>query len=155
MKNLISNIEAYVTNRFVDKTHILKTNLEPGTFYERDTRILHGLFNQLVDYVEIDLAWLYIIFIEETTALPSSSVKSSLLNFKIFERSPEMGVARLCEEISWKDDPTYTEYSKKNSEDAEEILELYTWWKARTENDTRVDKIMMKRLIDISDSLWT
>jgi len=43
-------------NRFVSKSHFIKTGLQPGRFHELDERILHGLFNELVEFVEVDLA---------------------------------------------------------------------------------------------------
>jgi hypothetical protein len=49
-------IKIYVRNRWIDKTHYLKTGLKPGHWYEFDYRLMHGLFNELVDFVEIELA---------------------------------------------------------------------------------------------------
>ena len=50
------NIEVYVRNRWIDQTHMIKTGLQPGQYYEFDTKILHGLFNELVDYVEVEIS---------------------------------------------------------------------------------------------------
>lgn len=51
----------YLYNRFIDKKHYLKTGLKPGQWYEMDTRLLHGLFTELVDFVEIENAWHHVI----------------------------------------------------------------------------------------------
>lgn len=51
-------IKVYVRNRFIDQTHVLKTGLKAGKYYDLDYRILHGLFNELVDLVEIEYAHL-------------------------------------------------------------------------------------------------
>jgi hypothetical protein len=57
--DIIHAIKIYVRNRYIDKIHYLKTGLEPGTYYDLDHRILHGLFNELVDFVEIEHASRY------------------------------------------------------------------------------------------------
>jgi hypothetical protein len=56
--DVYSSIRSYLRNRYWDKIHYLKTGLKPGSYYDLDTRILHGLFNELVDFVEIELAHL-------------------------------------------------------------------------------------------------
>lgn len=54
--DIYREIKYYIRNRWVDKTHYLKTGLKPGNYYEFETRILHGLFNELVDFVETEYA---------------------------------------------------------------------------------------------------
>jgi hypothetical protein len=56
--DLYSSIKSYIRNRFFDKIHYLKTGLTPGVWYDFDHRLLHGIFNELVDFVEIELAHL-------------------------------------------------------------------------------------------------
>jgi len=105
------NIRHYVSNRFIYKIHYLHTGLKAGNYYDLDHRILHGLFNELVNYVEQDLAWMN---------------QWSKKNKKIRERSAQDGLEYLDWSIDIKDDegtPT------KQAESAKEILELYNWWK--------------------------
>jgi len=54
--DIYNAVRIYVRNRWIDQTHIIKTGLKPGHYHEIDTKILHGLFNELVDYVEGELA---------------------------------------------------------------------------------------------------
>lgn len=54
--DLYHTVDVYVQNRWIDKTHYIDTGFKPGKFYEIDEKILHGLFNELVDFVEKDLA---------------------------------------------------------------------------------------------------
>jgi hypothetical protein len=54
--DIYKEIKFYIRNRWIDKTHYLKTGLRPGHYYEFDYRLMHGLFNELVDFVEIELA---------------------------------------------------------------------------------------------------
>ena len=39
--DIYNEIRHYVCNRWVDKTHYLKTGLKPGHYYELDKRILY------------------------------------------------------------------------------------------------------------------
>jgi hypothetical protein len=51
------NLRYWFRNRFVSRLHYLDTGLERGKYYDLDTRILHGLFNELKKFVEGELAW--------------------------------------------------------------------------------------------------
>lgn len=48
-------IRVYVVNRYFDKLHVLQTKLEPGKYYDYDERLLHGMFNSYVQFIEEDL----------------------------------------------------------------------------------------------------
>ena len=52
----IYNFKYWINNRFVTKTHALTSNLKRGQWQELDTRIMHCLFDELVNHVEIGLA---------------------------------------------------------------------------------------------------
>jgi hypothetical protein len=54
--DIYHTIDCYVSNRWISKTHYLKTGFKPGGYYEFDEKIIHALFNELVDFVEKDLA---------------------------------------------------------------------------------------------------
>jgi hypothetical protein len=112
-RDLFLNFKSYIDNRYVDKMHCLKTGLTPGSYYDLDTRILHGLFNELKDFVEIELARNYQVFHKKE--------KTKL------RRSEEDGISYLNWSISLLDEkgkPT------AQSDSAKEILELYNWWKS-------------------------
>ena len=51
-------VKVYIRNRFIDKLQYLHTGLKPGEYYDLDYRIIHALFNELVDFVEKDLSHL-------------------------------------------------------------------------------------------------
>lgn len=125
--DLWRTVDAYWHNRFVSKTHCLKTGLKPGGFYELDTRILYGLFNELKEFVEVDLGCYY-------AALDDG-------NFRPRKgRCPEAGIAHLEWAMSLKMDEAYgvSKKSKKygkptpQAEVAKETMELYRWWEARS-----------------------
>jgi hypothetical protein len=54
--DIYHNIEVYIRNRWIDQTHMIQTGLQPGQYYEFDTKVLHGLFNELVNYVEAEIS---------------------------------------------------------------------------------------------------
>lgn len=110
-KSIMRDIVRAIKYRTTYKYNILHTGLKPD-YYDLDTRILHGVFNQLVDFVECEKAWLNVVWRKDAS-------KQSL--FKKF-RSPENGI----EYLQWEIDTADVEGQK---EGAEEILALYKWWK--------------------------
>jgi len=123
--DVYSSISHYIRNRFITKTHFLKTGLKPGKYHELDERIMHGLFYELVDFVEVEEAWLNHICHKEK-------------KFKFNKgRSPEAGL----DYLNWAAALTYDESSgfAKGDKDfgkptnqalaAKKILEIYKWWK--------------------------
>lgn len=174
--DLYSNIRSYIRNRYIDKLQYLKTDLTSGHYYDLDTRILHGLFNELRDFVEIELARNYQVF--------HKNEKRKKV------RSEEDGINYLNWALSLTDEennPTPQAVSAK------EILELYSWWKSYPdrldpmnesgwsevcalkeeknleekkikafnklqeleENQEREEEEMLIRLIKVRKSLWT
>lgn len=130
-KDLFYSIKNYLINRFVCKTHYLKTGFKPGYYYEVDEKILHSLFNELVDFVEIELAWMQVI--------SSDKNKYKIPWFRKIKRwrSAEAGLDNLkwaCElkfTEEWglsKDDPNIGNPTPQ-AESAKQIFEIYNWWK--------------------------
>ena len=101
-------IKYYIKNRWIDKTHYLKTGLKVGQWHDLDTRIIYGIFNELVDYVEIELAHL---------SKWNKDKKYKFKNGRCVEAAYDY--------FNWaeklKDSPT-------QSENAKVIREIYEWW---------------------------
>lgn len=56
----IHSVKYYINNRWVTRTHALTAHprdIKPGEWADVGNRFLPCLFNELVDYVEIELAW--------------------------------------------------------------------------------------------------
>jgi len=128
--DLYREIRHYYDNRFVTKTHYLKTGLKPGDYHELDTRIMYGLFNELVEFVEGEQAWLNHI-----------SHKEKKFKFKN-GKCPEAGLDYLDWAMNLKYDSSYG-MTKKDKDfgkptpqaiDAKKTLELYKWWKETRPN---------------------
>jgi hypothetical protein len=124
-------IEAYVRNRFIDKTHCLNTGLKPGNYYDLDYRIIHGLFNELVDLVEIEYAHLFKCYKEKKYKF-------------VHGRCVEAGLDYLkwASGLTYNKDYGFRKGDKGFGEPTEQAVaarkttELYNWWKNR---DNRPD----------------
>lgn len=108
---VIDPIRYRTTRRY----HVVDTKLKPG-YYDKDTIILHSMFSILVDFVEIEKAWL------NTWCDGGKYNKTSWIKRKFGRfRSPEDGLAYL----TWEIEQTML----SQAEAAKEIFELYNWWK--------------------------
>ncbi len=125
--DVYTEIRYYVDNRWITKTHYLKTGLKPGHYYEINYRILHGLFNELVDFIEIEYAH-----------MAKWSLKKGTKNYKFKRgRSTEAGLAymkwacNLKYTKDWGVDKKDPKYGKPTHQAlaAQKIKELYIWWK--------------------------
>lgn len=103
--DVFEHFKLYFIHRFIDKSHYIDTKLKRGKFYEIDNKILHGMFELLVDFVEIENAHKYQAFANEPK-----------------KNNPEDGIKYLDWEIS------LGESSPLQSKTAAEVKELYLWW---------------------------
>lgn len=123
------DIKYYINNRWVTKSHACTANkkdIKPGDWHDVGYRFLPCLFNELVDFVEIELAWSHIAWSDKETA---KKYKAPFWSKGWFRwrtwRCPEAGVDNLAWQAALKDDdgkPT------PQALDAKEIAALYTWW---------------------------
>jgi hypothetical protein len=113
LDNIVDWIRYRTTRR---NYHIVNTGLAPG-YHDCDERMIHAIFNLLVDFVEIEKAWMN----TWTDNAAYSKLSWFDRNFRRF-RSPEDGIAYLNWEINQCN-------LKDQSDSAKEILDLYTWWK--------------------------
>lgn len=117
----IDKVRAYYVNRFVDKIHYLPTGLKPGIYSDASERLLRGMFETLVDFVEVEKASMQRSCGDETKKSPF------LTNWRRC-RDPELGIKYLQWEMSLTDDENGGIHTHQ-AEKAREILELYLWWK--------------------------
>lgn len=131
------SIKYWFLNRFVDRTHQLTSNLTKGEYYELDERILHCLFDELVNWVEFEKAWKNIICDEESAKKYNAPWNATgWFRFRTW-RSAAAGIdyllweTTLIQDESWGYDKDHPEYGKptRQAENAKTILDLYNWWK--------------------------
>jgi len=141
--DLYYTIKIYVQNRWIDQTHVLKTGLKPGEYYEFDYKVLYGLFNELSDYVEIELA-----AVSKIASRLEDCVKSKRYKF-VNGRSREAGL----DYLNWASSLIYNEdygtlkgdkhYGEITPQalSAQKIKELYLWWKDIRPNRSDLDEL--------------
>lgn len=105
--------------KYIYKTHLVDTNLEPGYQYAISELLLYSSFSLLSNYVEKNLAAEQI---RQRQSLKFSIGYNDTLHLRKKYKDPLMGMAHLKEFIS------YDEASLEKKETAAEILILYHWW---------------------------
>ena len=178
----IHEMSYYINNRFIEKRHCLKTKLKPGNWYEFEDRIIHGLFEELVDFIEIEKAYHHTVWDEKSRKKYNVPWwRRGIFPIRAW-RCPESGLDYLKWEMSLVYDessgckPTDRYYGLPTPQAmaAIETYELYNWWKnvrpSRVdpyENTTpkqsweiekeydEEDTEMLNRLIAIRKNLWT
>ena len=131
------SIKCYINNRWVSKTHMLASHsLKPGQWHEFDTRVIHCLFDQFVDFVEIEQASHHIAWDKKAREQFSAPWWACGWFRWHTWRHPEAGLsylrwgAALVYDDDWcgEDSPNYGKPTPQ-AEACKEALELYNWWK--------------------------
>lgn len=130
------NIKYWINNRFITKTHTLTSNLKRGEWHEFEDRLLHCMFDELINFVEVELAWNNIVWDEEARKKHQAPWYShGWFRWRTW-RSAAAGLAYLDWASNLKKDENYLseddlEFGKPTQQalDALETLALYNWWK--------------------------
>lgn len=104
------SIRCYLKNRYLTQTHNLKTGLKKGEWHDLDTRILYGLFNELVEFVEVELSHL---------SKWDRNKKYKFKNGRCIEAAYDY--------FEWANNLPEESYGSQR-EDSIKIKELYEWW---------------------------
>ena len=132
------DLKYYINNRWVTRTHSLTAHardIRPGDWRDVGNRFLPCLFNELVDFVEIETAWHHIAWNEEAAKKYKAPFwASGWFRWRTW-RCPEAGIDNLEWQASLKYDEDWMDKSDKNwgkptsqAVKAKEILDLYRWW---------------------------
>ena len=131
-------IKYYINNRFVSRTHSLTAHprdIKPGQWQDVGNRFLPCLFNELVDFVEIESAWSHIAWgsEEDKAKYKAPFWASGWFRWRTW-RCPQAGLDHLdwamtLTNTDWctPEDPNYNKPTGQAIR-AKEIKELYTWW---------------------------
>jgi hypothetical protein len=132
------DIKYYINNRYVGCTHALvahPSDLSRGTWHDVGGRFLPCLFGELVDFVEIELAWWHVAWnVEARKKFKSPFWSYGWFKFGVW-RCPEAGLENLnwqanlrsTEDEVGPDSPHLGELTPQ-AVGAREILSLYNWW---------------------------
>ena len=125
------DVKYYINNRWVTGTHRLTSNLKPGQWHEFDTRVLHCLFDELVNYVEIEEAWCLIVWdTEARKRYKPPFYAAGWFRTRVW-RCAEAGLERLRWASELTDAEEGSDLPGKPTPQAlaaQEIIALYTWW---------------------------
>ena len=127
----IYDIKYYINNRWVTRTHQLtahRRDIAPGTWHDVGYRFLPCLFNELVDYVEVELAWWNIAWDKEARIKYQAPwYASGWFRWRTW-RSPECGLDNLRWQMELTHEDADGNTSAPQADKAREILALYDWW---------------------------
>ena len=133
------DIKYYINNRWVTRTHALTAHprdIRPGNWCDVGNRFLPCLFNELVDFVEVELAWWHIAWADkdEKAKYKAPFWSTGWFRWRTW-RCPQAGLDNLewQRNLRWKEDevgPDHKELGKLTPQaiKAQEILDLYKWW---------------------------
>jgi len=134
------DIKYYINNRWVSRTHALTAHardIKPGEWQDVGNRFLPCLFNELVDFVEIEQAWHHIAWgsKEDRAKYNPPFWASGWWRWRTW-RCPQAGIDHLdwAMTLTLGNDMGVEEGDKNYGRPtgqalrAREIKELYTWW---------------------------
>jgi hypothetical protein len=133
----LNDIRYYINNRWVSHSHALTAHardIKPGAWSDVGNRFLPCMFNELVDFVEIEQAWHHCMWSDDAkTEFEVPWWRKGWLRWRTW-RSPEAGMQYL----KWASELTNAEFLDEDKKheavptyqatSAKEIIELYTWW---------------------------
>ena len=135
------DIKYYINNRFITKTHALTANardIKPGEWRDVGNRFLPCLFNELQDFVEVELAWWQIAWCSDKEVLAKYKVPFWAKGWWRVRtwRCPQAGLDNLNwqSKLRWKEDEGFEPDDERIGQmtpqaiNAQEILNLYNWW---------------------------
>ena len=136
----LHSIKYYINNRWITRSHALTAHprdIKPGAWMDVGNRFLPCLFNELQDFVEVELAWWHLAWnAEERSKYNMPWWAVGWWRIRTW-RCPQAGL----DNLDWQRKLTYDEdfagmdipEDKKGkltpqAVKAQEILDLYNWW---------------------------
>lgn len=134
-------LKYYINNRWVTSTHTLTahpSDIRRGDWCDVGNRFLPCLFNELVEFVEVELAWWHIAWSDSERKKKYSAPfwASGWFRWRTW-RCPQAGLdnlewqASLVYDENMGIEPSHKLFGKPTTQadKAREILALYNWWK--------------------------
>ena len=145
------NVKYYINNRWVTRTHSLTAHprdIKPGQWHDVGNRFLPCLFNELVDFVEVEQAWMQIAWgnKEDRAKYKAPFWATGWFRWRTW-RCPQAGLdyldwaSSLMLDKEWGVEEGSPDHGKPTGQAlrAIEIKELYLWW--TTIRPLRVDSM--------------
>ena len=136
----LHSVKYYINNRWITRTHALTASprdIRPGTWRDVGDRFLPCLFNELQDYVEVELAWWHLAWEGEEARAKYNAPWWAFGWWRVRTwRCPQAGLDNLKwqSELVWKEDEGFEPGDPRIGQPtpqaikAQEILNLYKWW---------------------------
>ena len=134
----LHSIKYYINNRWITRTHALTAHpqdIKPGEWRDVGNRFLPCMFNELQDFVEVELAWWHLAWSPEER--PKYNMPWWAVGWWRVRtwRCPQAGLDNLewQRSLRWKEDEVGKDFKglgelTPQAVKAQEILDLYTWW---------------------------
>jgi len=133
------DVKYYINNRWITRSHALTAHardIKPGDWCDVGNRFLPCLFNELVDFVEVELAWWHLAWEGKEARAKYNAPWWAFGWFRVRTwRCPQAGLDNLKwqSELTWQENEVGADSPNLNKPTpqaikAKEILELYTWW---------------------------
>lgn len=135
----LHSIKYYINNRWVTRTHQLTANardLKPGVWCDVGNRFLPCMFNELQDFVEVELAWWHIAWADKDAKAKYKAPfwATGWWRWRTW-RCPQAGLDNLewQRNLRWSEDecgegsPNVGKLTPQAIK-AQEVLDLYKWW---------------------------
>lgn len=134
-------------NKFINKTQYLDTKLNGSAYHEIDTRILHGLMETLVTFVEVEKSQMLDIYELEYKYMSNREKGLQYLDWEILLNTKQGETAKSIKELYWwwvYERPTRPKigYSDRG-------------WFTKEQEYFEEDNKMLIKLISIRQDLWT
>ena len=132
----LNDIRYYINNRFISRTNSLTAHprdIRPGSWSDVGNRFLPCLFNELVDFVEIETAWHHVLWDDKAREKYHVPWNRRFFRFRTW-RCPQAGIDHLkwamtlTNEEFLEEDQKHLAEPTLQAKNAREMLELYTWW---------------------------
>lgn len=132
------DVKYYINNRWVTRSHSLTAHardIKPGSWHDVGNRFLPCLFNELVNFVEVEQAWHHIAWDKDArTKYKAPFYATGWFRWRTW-RCPQAGLdyldwaggLKMDEQWISKDDPSYGKFTPQAIA-AQEIKALYLWW---------------------------
>lgn len=137
----INDVRYYLNNRYTIRSHSLTAHprdIKPGTWSDVGNRFLPCMFNELVNFVEVEKAWMHVCWGDDETRNKYNVPywrKQWYTRWFMEWRCPQAGL----DHLDWEIGLTYNEEwieennplrGKPTSQaiGAKEVKELYLWW---------------------------
>lgn len=122
------SVRSRVRYNLTDRYHVINTGLA-AEYHDVNTRMLHGMFSLLVDFVEVEQAWMEHCFGTRDNTIRIPWYMSGPFKIRKF-RQPELGLRYVRWQMSLAS-PTLALHDQSPSQAhmAKEVYVLYHWWK--------------------------